>query len=199
MSEAEGHDEEFGPQPTFGKSLYFSHTNLGEPGDVTQGRPRKFQSAAQLEKACHEYFDWIEQNPLMEHVFQSGGKDGQFKTTMPRMRAMTLEGLTLFLEIGSTCWRDYAGGARNTPAQDGQPAQDYSAVCSRVMFAIRNQKFEGAAGGFLNPSIIARDLGLADKKEFSGPGGGPIKTDGTVSVKDAAAQYEDSLREGEDS
>ena len=41
---------------------------------------------------------------------------------------------------------------------------------------IRTQKFEGAAAELLNPNIIARDLGLADRSEHSGPGGGPIRT-----------------------
>lgn len=33
---------------------------------------------------------------------------------------------------------------------------------------IRTQKFEGASADLLNPNIIARDLGLAEKQEHSG-------------------------------
>jgi hypothetical protein len=33
---------------------------------------------------------------------------------------------------------------------------------------ILDQKFTGAAADLLNPNIIARDLGLTDKKEVSG-------------------------------
>jgi hypothetical protein len=38
-------------------------------------------------------------------------------------------------------------------------------VITRIDKYIYNQKFEGAAAGFLNPNIIARDLGLADKTD----------------------------------
>ena len=41
---------------------------------------------------------------------------------------------------------------------------------------IRTQKFEGASADLLNPNIIARDLGLADKSELTGAGGGAIET-----------------------
>ena len=41
---------------------------------------------------------------------------------------------------------------------------------------IRTQKFTGAAAYMLNANIIARDLGLANKEELSGPNGKPITT-----------------------
>ncbi|SMP36850.1 terminase small subunit, partial [Shimia sagamensis] len=46
--------------------------------------------------------------------------------------------------------------------------KDLSSVMTRVEQIIRQQKFEGAAAELLNPNIIARDLGLADKKEIGG-------------------------------
>jgi hypothetical protein len=113
---------------------------------------------------------------------------------MPRMRAMTIGGMCLFLEIDEVTWRHYARGERG----DDEPQKAmFSSICSRVAHQIREQKFTGAAGGFLNPSIIARDLGLADKKEFTGPGGGPLTVDHTMNPKAAADAYEASLREGE--
>ena len=48
-------------------------------------------------------------------------------------------------------------------------------MCSQVEDIIRTQKFEGASAELLNVSIIARDLGLADKSEHSGPNGGAIE------------------------
>jgi len=43
---------------------------------------------------------------------------------------------------------------------------------------IYRQKFEGASADMLNPNIIARDLGLADKKDLS-------STDKSMSPKPA--------------
>lgn len=42
------------------------------------------------------------------------------------------------------------------------------AVITQAEAVIYEQKFTGAAADLLNPNIIARDLGLADKKELSG-------------------------------
>lgn len=41
-------------------------------------------------------------------------------------------------------------------------------VTTYVEEIIRTQKFEGAAVGAFNANIIARDLGLSDKKEIDG-------------------------------
>jgi DNA-packaging protein gp3 len=45
--------------------------------------------------------------------------------------------------------------------------QDFSSIITRIRETIYNQKFTGAAAGFLNPNIIARDFGLTDKKEVA--------------------------------
>ena len=69
---------------------------------------------------------------------------------------MTIMGLCQFLDISEDAWADY------------RVRQDFGGVTTRVEQAIRQQKFEGAAAEFLNPNIIARDLGLRDKQELSG-------------------------------
>jgi hypothetical protein len=43
--------------------------------------------------------------------------------------------------------------------------EGFMEVITRIDKYIYNQKFEGAAAGFLNPNIIARDLGLAEKTD----------------------------------
>jgi hypothetical protein len=80
------------------------------------------------------------------------------------MRAMTFNGLCIFLDIDRKTWDLY------------REREEYAAVCARVDGVIREQKFTGAAAGLLNPVIIARELGLADKQEVSGPDGKPIET-----------------------
>ena len=80
------------------------------------------------------------------------------------MRAMTIGGLCIFLDICEESWTNY----RNK--------KDFLGVTKKVEQIIRNQKFTGAAAEQLNPNIIARDLGLADKSELSGKDGGPIET-----------------------
>ena len=43
--------------------------------------------------------------------------------------------------------------------------REFSGVVRAIDESIKNQKFDGAAAGFFNANIIARDLGLKDKSE----------------------------------
>lgn len=123
-----------------------------------------FESADDLWEACTEYFEWVEANPLEEEVLVTfQGK--ATKEKLAKMRAMTITGLCIFLDIATSTWRSWASGKN----------QDFLTVTTRVDEVIRTQKFEGASGGFLNANIIARDLGLADKSELTGRDGGAIE------------------------
>lgn len=117
------------------------------------GRDRLFASADLLWEACCEYFQWVEDNPLFEmKPFAYQGV--VIQEPVAKMRAMTMDGLCLFLDIEYETWRTW----RNEK-------NDYSVVVSRADKVIRDQKFSGAAADLLNPNIIARDLGLTDKRE----------------------------------
>jgi len=119
------------------------------------GRDKLFSSADALWDACKEYFQWVEDNPLYEmKAFSFHGIVTQ--KPIPKMRAMTISGLCIFLDITTTTWYDW----RND--------KDFSDIITRVEEIIRTQKFEGASADLLNANIIARDLGLADKKEVKG-------------------------------
>lgn len=127
----------------------------------SHGRKPIFSSPDELWIACTEYFEWVEANPLYE------AKAFAFQGTitlqdLPKMRAMTVTGLCIFLDISSETWRDY------------REREDFVGITARVDEIIRTQKFQGAAADLLNPNIIARDLGLADKQELAGDGGGPL-------------------------
>lgn len=135
----------------------------------SHGRKPIFSSPDQLWSACCEYFEWVEQNPLFEmKAFAFQGIVTQ--EPVAKMRAMTIGGLCLFLDIDKSTWAAYR-------AKD-----DFSGVCQLAEETIYQQKFSGAAADLLNPAIIARDLGLADKQELSGRDGGPIRTDATVTM-----------------
>lgn len=82
---------------------------------------------------------------------------------MPKMRAMTIVGLCIFLDISLQTWHDYK-------AREG-----FVEVTGRVDEIIRTQKFQGAAADLLNANIIARDLGLAERSEHTGKDGSAIE------------------------
>ena len=118
------------------------------------GRDKLFASHEALWEACQEYFQWVEENPLYEDKvsFFQGVASHE---PMAKMRAMTIGGLCIFLDIDESTWFAW------------RKDDDFSKVVTRTESIIRAQKFEGASADLLNPNIIARDLGLADKKEVT--------------------------------
>lgn len=91
---------------------------------------------------------------------------------LPKMRAMTIDGLCIFLDINVHTWHEY------------RSRDDFLAVTMQAEAVIRSQKFSGAAADLLNANIIARDLGLKDAStsEHTGVNGGPIKTESEVKI-----------------
>src|SRR5262249_49689046 len=116
-----------------------------------------------------DYFEWVEANPLYEDKLVTFQGEATHEP-VAKMRAMTLGGLCIFLDIARRSWDEYAS------------RQDFLPVCGKIAEIIRSQKFEGASADLLNANIIARDLGLADKTELSGNGGGPVEVKSTLDV-----------------
>lgn len=120
----------------------------------TRSGPKKiFSDPAKLWEECVKYFQWCENNPLKEEkVFHAQGEIT--KTKVAKLRAMTLKGLWFYLKIGKNAWYNY------------KKDNDLKEVIREAEQVIYDQKFSGAAADLLNANIIARDLGLTDKKEL---------------------------------
>jgi len=145
------------------------------------GRDKLFASPEALWEACCEYFEWVDANPLYEmKPFAYQGVVVQ--EPVPKMRAMTIDGICLFLDIAVSTWYEWRG-------QD-----DFSEVIKRAESVIRSQKFAGAAADLLNANIIARDLGLADKREVANTD--VIKPSADMAPEDAARAYQDMMNGG---
>lgn len=137
------------------------------------GRDKIFSTSDCLWSSCVEYFQWVEDNPLLEQkIFHANGQIT--KDTVSKMRAMTLTGLRLFLGIDAQTWLNY------------KELDDFIEVITRAEEIIYEQKFTGAAADMLNPNIIARDLGLADKKDLQ-------STDGSMTPKTVDAALVSAL------
>lgn len=118
----------------------------------SHGRNPKFESPEALWSACCEYFQWVEEHPLWEmKAFSYQGEVTQ--EPIAKMRAMTLTGLCLFLDVSDDTWRNYRSN------------EDLLGVVSRAEKVIYDQKFSGAAADLLNANIIARDLGLKEQSQ----------------------------------
>lgn len=110
------------------------------------GRDTLFASPELLWEAACEYFEWCEANPLIEVDYR--GKD-LARVELPKMRPFTLHHLCNYLDCGAAYFRQFKSDV-----------EGFSTVVTRIEQIIYTQKFEGAATGFFNANIIARDLGL---------------------------------------
>lgn len=133
------------------------------------GRSKIFSSPNQLWKAACEYFQWVEDNPLKESKLVSFQGKSVIEE-LPLMRAMTMEGITRFLGVNT----DYFNQFELALNLDTRQGKGFSGVIRDIKEVIRDQKFVGASAGLLNPNIIARDLGLTDKRELSSDPENPL-------------------------
>jgi hypothetical protein len=128
----------------------------------SHGRHPIFKNPKELWKACSEYFDWIEANPL--HAAEAFAYQGEVQIKeLPKMRAMTITSLCIFLDISVKTWAQY------------REREDFTPITTRAEDIIRTQKLQGAAAGLLNANIIARDLGLTEKTELTGKDGAALE------------------------
>lgn len=140
-------------------------------------RIHKFSSPQALWDKCVEYFEWVEDNGFREpQLFHYQGEIT--RTHVMKRRAMTMGGLWIYLGISHSAWNQWE--------HSDNPA--LVSVCETVSAIIREQKFTGAAAGQFNPAIIARDLGLVDKQELAGHGGGPIHTRTTIDASELSTE-----------
>lgn len=123
------------------------------------GRARLFSSPSDMWEAACEYFQWCDDHPLIEVDFR--GKDAE-EVLIPKMRAYTIHGLCRYLDCNTQYFNQFEARLK----EDNDPlSNDFSLVITRIREAIFEQKFTGAAAGFLNANLISRDLGLADKQQ----------------------------------
>lgn len=153
----------------------------------TKGPKPKFETAEALWEAAVEYFDWCHDNPLYEDklvTFQGSATH----EPVAKLRAMTIRGLCLFLDISDESWRCWK-------IEGHELHKPYLVeTMARIEAVIFTQKFEGAAADLLNQSIIARELGLAEKTELTGKDGGPIQTiTNEMTPQEAAEAYAATL------
>jgi|SRR6185295_8535347 len=130
------------------------------------GRDKLFETPELLWEAACEYFQWCDDNQFQQAeqrkgniIIQKGADVGDLDLSptvdLPKMRPYTLHGLCLYLGCGTAYFRNFK-----------PPNEDFQSIVTRIEETIYNQKFSGAASGFLNPNIIARDLGLRDSKDI---------------------------------
>lgn len=128
-----------------------------------RGRSRTFETPDDLRDACLEYLEWADHNPLIEEKhFCAQGQI--FTAELKKPRAVTIVGLCLRLGIHRHTWQNY------------RISEEFDLVCDEIEDRMKQYKFENAVAGLMNPTLIARDIGLVEKSSLDLTSG-----DGTMS------------------
>lgn len=138
------------------------------------GRDKIFKTPDALWKAACEYFEWVDDNPLEEAIVYQG----KVEDNKSLMRAMTIDGLCLFLDVHS----EFLHGFESDLDLSTDEGKDFSQIIKKIRAVIKTQKIEGAAAGLLKENIIARETGLADKTSSELSGGVHHKHSGSVQI-----------------
>lgn len=147
--------------PEKGDKNYWDHMKkAGVEGfrKSKKGRPKKIATPEILWQHACDYFKSVDEKPFKREDFIRGGESAGSKVYLNHMRPYTWAGFTEYVVKHGiiSALDDYkynAGGAY-------EDFRDVVALIDKVMYA---QKFEGAASGFFNSSIIMRDLKLNDE------------------------------------
>lgn len=119
------------------------------------GRPLIFNSPDELWEKTLEYFVWVDENPIITYDYKGGAAT---KCKYENQRPYTKSGLCVFLNISDDTFENY------------KKREGFLGIITYIEEIIRTQKFEGATVGIFNHNIIARDLGLVDKRENDNKG-----------------------------
>lgn len=130
------------------------------------GRDKLFETPELLWEAACEYFESIDSSPYFK-VEAKTVNIGDFQSKielakLPVMKPYTIQGLCRYLNCNDVYFNQFKENLKQTdPHYEG-----FSKILTRIRDIIYEHKYSGAASGFFNASIIARDLGLAEKKEI---------------------------------
>jgi hypothetical protein len=125
------------------------------------GREKLFATPELLWEAACEYFQWCDDNPLIENKVVNSSKEGVVDHPVKKVRAYTLNGLCLYLNCSDSYFREFK---RNLDLKV-QIDVDFLTVVTHIQKTVYEQQFTNAAADLLNPNIISRALGLVDRKD----------------------------------
>lgn len=125
------------------------------------GRPRRVKTPKQLEQIFADYVKDREKREIVSMETETGSvgeSDINKVKTKRKQFPLSIEDFCVYLGVGRVWWN--------------QLPEEFSRVKERIYNYIFNHQLRGAISGEFNPNIVARQLGLADKKEVATSGDG---------------------------
>lgn len=130
-------------------------------GRVNAGAVKLIEDAQAFWDIAAEYFQWADENPLHKYeLIKSGDLAGRL-IEVPLGRPYTWKGLNAFVRMKGIM-NNVDHYIHNTNGR----YDDFVEVVAYVRNIIEDQKFSGAAVNVFNANIIAKDLGLAEKRSY---------------------------------
>lgn len=155
------------------------------------GRDKIFATPEDMLEAAYEYFQWNSANPWHRNeAIKSGDSVGKI-IKVPTERPLTIEGLCGFWGVNTEYLRRFEKQLIDNDLQD------FSRIVKQIRDIIYRQKFEGAAVGAFNSSIIIRDLGLREHTELTGKDGEPLQSTPSIIINQVSSAAEILEREDE--
>lgn len=129
----------------------------------------RFKEPLDLWACAMRYFEWATDTDIHENrlVIVDGCPE---TVALKKTRPFYLDGFLGYSFIPRTTWYDYT------------KRDEFKDVVDLIQMVIKTQKFEGAAAGIFNATVMVRDLKLVDSisNELTGPDGQPLNTGTTV-------------------
>lgn len=108
------------------------------------------------------YFEWMSDKVWnKKEAIKSGDLAGTL-INIPTTTPLSIESFCLFADIDRQTFLNY---------ESKKDYEDFFEVTTRIRTIIESNQFEGATVGAYNPNIIARKLGLIDRKQTEIKGG----------------------------
>jgi len=132
------------------------------------GLHKNIESSDRLWELFQEFRDWLKSNPIYKAEFNAKIGDLVY---IPLERPLTWSRFDCYVrDLGII--EDLEDYRQNKDKR----YSDFEGVITRINRYMYADKFEGASSGIFNANIIARDLGLAEKKETEHSGSMEITT-----------------------
>lgn len=122
------------------------------------GRPKKFETPAEMWASACEYFNWVDAHPWQKvEAIKSGDSAGKL-IKIPTARPYTLSGWCFYIGVSQEWWRKFKSAEH----------EEFFPVIEQIEQIMYTQKLEGAMVGAFKENIVSRVLGLADKADHTG-------------------------------
>lgn len=119
----------------------------------SHGRSKLFATPEPLWETTCGYFEYCDSHPWKTIKTKTKGQKTETEETVTQY-PYTLGGLMSFMNVSRSYWRKFRASAN----------EDYFTIITRIENIIQTQQLEGALVGAFNPNIVARVLGLANKR-----------------------------------